>query len=124
MGAHFDETDKTKVYSLKAMLDKNFEDEKFEGDNSFFCENCGKKSTLAIKRTIPRKYPPVLMITLHRFYFDMSTLKRLKLVNYVDIPTKITLTVPATTEGGAEEEISYGLFAAIVHRVSCFDFEQ
>lgn len=117
LGAHFDEKDKTKHYPLREMLLKNFEDERFENDNSFFCEKCGKKSSLAIKETRATRFPPVLMITLHRFYFDVSTLKRLKLTNFVDIPNELTLDLPVGKDG-LPEEFKYNLFAAVVHRVN------
>lgn len=117
LGAHFDEKDKTKNYDLKDMLLRNFQDEVFEKENSFFCEKCGQKSSLAVKQTYPKRFPPVLMITLHRFYFDVSTLKRLKLVNFVDIPDVLSLDSPPSEDKEIAEELKYKLFAAVVHRV-------
>jgi len=97
------------------LIQQNFEDLEFKDKNSYFCEKCNKHSSLAIKSHKPTHYPPILILTINRFYFDITTLQRIKILSYVHIPEEIDLGL--TRSDGVSEEIKYDLFAIIVHEV-------
>ena len=96
------------------MIEDYYKNEIFEGNNSYFCQNCNKKSSSATRYLEPKKYPQYLMVTLHRFYYDVATQKRRKILNYVDIPPELHLNMKIHD---VEEEIIYDLYAIVVHRV-------
>ena len=45
--------------------------ESLEGSNAYFCEHCNAK-VCAIKQTVIAEIPEILVITIKRFYYDMS----------------------------------------------------
>ena len=96
------------------MIRDYYQNEIFEGNNSYFCQKCDKKSTLATRYLKPSKYPEYLMITMHRFYYNVASQKRMKILNYVEIPPELTLTIK---NNDLEEELIYDLYAVVVHRV-------
>ncbi len=114
LGLHFESKEPGLNYDLMELLNRNFGDEEFKDQNAYFCENCQKKSSLAIKSHKPKKFPPVLILNVNRFYFDLATLKRTKILSYVDIPEEIKLTQNTTD---IQEELIYDLYAIVVHRV-------
>lgn len=113
-----DSTESGLTYQLSDLINKSHQDEELKDKNSYYCQNCQKHSTLAIKSVKIEKYPPILILTINRFYFDLKTLSRTKILSYVDIPEELTLSIPKDTE--MIEEKIYDLYAIIVHRVTGF----
>lgn len=73
-----------------------------EGDNAYFCAECGVKVD-ALKRVCVKSLPHTLVIHLKRFDFDYETMQRLKLKDRFEFPTHIDMK-PYTVEGLALRE--------------------
>ncbi len=59
-------------------------EERFEGENQYFCEKCGKKVN-AKKQTRIRTAPPILTLGLNRFEIDFKTYDRKKVPSMAPI---------------------------------------
>lgn len=97
------------------LIHKNFEPIEFKDNDQYYCEKCQKKASLAIKTQAPTRLPPILILTINRFYFDTQTFQRVKVLSHVDILPELDIT--QDSESGITEEIKYDLYAIIVHRV-------
>lgn len=97
------------------MLKKTTTEDYLLEDNKYYCDKCNKHSQLAVKRTYYTKFPPYLMMTLHRFYFDPETMRRKKLLNEVDIPDLIDLVLE--DEKKPPKKVKYELKGVLIHRV-------
>ena len=109
---------RTKKYDLNALLSLIFEKEVFEGQNKYYCGQCGGLSDLTTKTSQLTKIPECLIITLNRFQFDSLNNQRLKICDPVSIPheldfEQISLTTSQILAGNSK----YYLYALIVHYV-------
>ena len=101
-------------------MNKNFEPIEFKDDNKYFCENCQKLSSCAIKTHTPTRLPPVLILTINRFYFDTKTFQRVKVLSHVNVTEELDLV--QENELGLQEEVKYDLYSIIVHRGMTLDY--
>ena len=69
-----------------------------DGDNKFFCEGCGTRCD-AVRRTVLRAFPPVLVATLERFAFDLEVSNRLRQMARVDETAQLLGPGPALLWG-------------------------
>ena len=74
-------------HSLCTALSQHFKDEKVE----LRCEKPKCNGTHAVKSTRIKKLPPILMIHLKRFHFDVRTGKTDKLNSLIDAPESLDL---------------------------------
>lgn len=73
-------------FSLRTVLSQHFEGEKVE----LRCEKC--EGTHAVISPRIKKLPPILMIHLKRFHFDMCTQKKEKnSIHWIDAPESLDL---------------------------------
>lgn len=100
--------------------------DRLDGDNKYNCERCNKK-VAALRRATIGELPPVLVVHLKRFEFDLETLHRTKLNSFLSFPHDLNVE-PYTKEGlsrrdaqpqGAEAPpappIGYRLTGVVVH---------
>jgi len=120
LSLNFESRDPSVSYDLHNLVDKNFEPIEFKDDNKYYCEKCEKLSSCAVKTQIPSRLPPVLILTINRFYFDTKTFQRVKVLSHVNVTEELELT--QQNELGIQEEIKYDLFAIIVHRGMTLDY--
>eukprot|EP01124_Arcella_intermedia_P033442 TRINITY_DN8023_c0_g3_i1.p1 TRINITY_DN8023_c0_g3~~TRINITY_DN8023_c0_g3_i1.p1 ORF type:complete len:1561 (-),score=330.00 TRINITY_DN8023_c0_g3_i1:24-4004(-) len=73
-----------------------------DGDNKYFCGKCNSKVD-ALKRCCIGSLPNYLFIHLKRFEFDFDLMRRAKVNQYCEFPTKLNLE-PYTVEGLARKE--------------------
>jgi len=81
-------------------LNAYVEGEMLEGDNKYYCEQCGKKVD-ALKRCCVGKLPQNLIVHLKRFDFDYDLMKKIKVNDLCEVPMTIDMW-PFTKEGRAE----------------------
>eukprot|EP00753_Platysulcus_tardus_P021511 PLAT9028.2.p1 GENE.PLAT9028.2~~PLAT9028.2.p1 ORF type:complete len:1575 (+),score=825.94 PLAT9028.2:16-4740(+) len=74
--------------------------EVLEGDNAYFCDNCGKKTTARMGCKL-RKLPPVLIVSLSRFDYDLRRDTRVKITDDLTLP--LTMDMRPFIEGGAAD---------------------
>lgn len=76
--------------SIKESLEAYVEGEMLEGDNAFYCEKCEKK-VAAHMRCCIKRLPNTLFIILKRFEFNLDTLAKYKLNDYVEFPMELDM---------------------------------
>ncbi|CAG8519826.1 15599_t:CDS:10 [Acaulospora morrowiae] len=76
--------------NVEESLELYVEGELLDGDNQYFCAKC-EKSVDAIKRSCIKTLPKNLIMHLKRFDFDMELLKRVKINEYFEFPTRINM---------------------------------
>lgn len=101
------------------MIISGFADEILEGDVKYFCANCGDFAERAIKEHKISRLPSHLVLTLTRFFYDVSAKARKKRFDKVDIPFSIQFPKQLLTTEHADQETTntYQLYAVIVHSV-------
>ena len=99
------------------MLEKSFADQEFSGDNAYFCLVCKSKVEKAVQQTRVDTLPPYLILTLNRFFFDMQTMTRHKLLTPVQFP--IVLSLPQAIQS-KDIPSEYDLQSVIIHAVSLY----
>ena len=57
----------------------------------FFCTNCDSKVDLAKKEHSLAEIPPILLVTINRFYFDRATLSRQKIMTHMNIDHQLDI---------------------------------
>lgn len=82
-----------------------------EGENQYFCEKCNSLCN-AKRVTNIIKSPNYLLLTLSRFYFDVKSLKRHKILDHVSYPEILNLPV---VEDGTIKNEKYVLYGIIIH---------
>lgn len=87
---------------LHESLDLYVEGDMLEGNNKYNCSYCGEKVD-ALKRCCIGSLPNTLIMHLKRFEFDFEVLKRMKVNEYFEFPTKLNMA-PWTKEGLAKKE--------------------
>ena len=65
--------------------------EQLEMDNAVMCEACGEKQPTEKRWWLP-KLPPVLIVSLNRFAFNLHTLKREKVTTRFEIPLLLDMS--------------------------------
>lgn len=101
---------------LQYCLDKYSTHEKLEGDNQYFCGNCGCKQD-AVRETSLGTLPPVLNIQLSRYVFDMKTFTKKKLTDKVLLPRMVRVnTKTSDAAGDAFSTKNYVLCAVMKHQ--------
>lgn len=70
-----------------------------QGDNCYLCEKCGRRVT-AQRRCAIKQLPPMLMVHLKRFEFDLGTMSRKKLNHRCSFPMDLDMS-PWTLEVGS-----------------------
>ncbi|CAG8436597.1 9374_t:CDS:10 [Diversispora eburnea] len=76
--------------NVEESLELYVEGELLDGDNQYFCAKC-EKSVEAIKRSCIKTLPKNLIMHLKRFDFDMELLKRVKINEHFEFPTRINM---------------------------------
>eukprot|EP00742_Colponemidia_sp_Colp-10_P009277 GILJ01010105.1.p1 GENE.GILJ01010105.1~~GILJ01010105.1.p1 ORF type:complete len:842 (-),score=85.70 GILJ01010105.1:121-2559(-) len=110
----FDPTAK-ETSSLENLLANVFASETLTGDNAYMCEYCQTKQDARRRHSISR-FPSYLIITLNRFWYDLTSSTRRKLLCNVDYP--VTLRLPVGSQQLSEEpadQVAYEIYAVIVH---------
>ena len=106
------------AYDLKKMISNFVQKEEFKDKNQYFCERCGRLSSLMIKTPTIKKLPPFLLITANRFYFDAKLGLRRKLCHKIKECQQFTIQEvfqdSCQVANPAEE---YILYAMIIHAV-------
>ena len=101
---------------VQFLFDLYCRDEMLEGDNQYFCDDCGCKQD-ACRRVRFEKVPPLLNIQLSRYIFDVKTLNKKKVSEKVLLP--LELHVESESEGRVTEQPSkrrYVLCAVMIHK--------
>jgi ubiquitin carboxyl-terminal hydrolase 34 len=93
-----------------------------EGDNKYMCSTCGKKVD-ALKRCCLKGLPNNLIIHLKRFEFDFESMRRTKLNDHCEFPTRLSLE-PYTKEGlHRREQQQAGKAVEPLHPLSYYEYE-
>ncbi|XP_053308478.1 ubiquitin carboxyl-terminal hydrolase 48 [Spea bombifrons] len=87
-------------------------EERLEGDNRYFCENCQSKQN-ATRKIRLLDLPPTLNLQLMRFVFDRQTGHKKKLNTYIGFSE--TLDMNPSLEG-TDGRFVYDLSAVLIHR--------
>ncbi|KAJ3435063.1 ubiquitin carboxyl-terminal hydrolase faf-y-related [Anaeramoeba flamelloides] len=112
-------------------LDQYIEGELLQGDNKYYLEELDQKVD-AIKRVFIDTLPKNLIIHLKRFEYDLTTMKRYKVNDYFEFPTKLNM-YKYTREGISKEEKSqnnnesndkHGIHKKEIEKASnsCYDY--
>jgi ubiquitin C-terminal hydrolase len=83
--------------NLQQCLTKMVEGEMLEGENSYMCDDCGRK-VRALKRESIKSLPNTLLVVLKRLEFNFETMQRCKLNTFCEFPESIDMK-PFTHEG-------------------------
>ncbi len=97
-----------------------FATEEFSQDNSFFCDNCKKKSSKAIKDTLIIKLPPILILSINRFKYDKKEGTKKKLFKSVKPYFSFNLKediFPDLPYQNNSKELEYYLYGILIHSV-------
>ncbi|KAL1527894.1 hypothetical protein AB1Y20_009270 [Prymnesium parvum] len=86
--------------------------ETLEGENAWFCEGCAAR-VAALKEARLERLPPLLMIMLNRFTFDLSTMRRKKLNHRVGVPMELDMAPYCRQE--SEGEMWYDCVGLLLH---------
>lgn len=98
--------------SLRQSLAAQFNEyETLSGSNQYFCESCGAKMDAHLGMKI-ESLPPILVLSLARFEYDVQAEDRIKNSNRFSFPTKLDMS-PYVLESCKSE---YSLFSVVIHR--------
>ncbi|KAF9195866.1 hypothetical protein BGZ50_003127 [Haplosporangium sp. Z 11] len=122
--------------TLEESLQLYVQGEILDGDNKYKCSSCDKHVD-AIKRACIKELPRNLILHLKRFDYDMDTMRRIKINNRFEFPTRLDMepytldyltrkeqaqegacTSPSTYFAGAKENTAafqYNLVGVLVH---------
>eukprot|EP00981_Chlorochromonas_danica_P000418 scaffold96_cov167-Ochromonas_danica.AAC.25 len=89
--------------TLHESLELNVAEELFTGDNKIEDSDAGRKVD-ATRRCAIRSLPPTLIIHLKRFEFDLETMNRKKVNDFISFPHELDM-FPYTEEGVATREV-------------------
>lgn len=99
---------------VQFLFDRYCRDEILEGDNQYYCDQCGSKQN-ACRRVRFDKIPPLLNIQLSRYIYDMKTLSKRKVSEKVLLPLEMNLE--SETDGSNEPaKHRYILCAVMIHK--------
>ena len=89
-------------HSITNSLSMYTEGELLQGDNKATCTRCERKCD-TLKRVCVRTLPPHLILHLKRFEFDLDSMRKYKVNDYVEFPMELDL-FPYTKEGLEQKE--------------------
>merc|ERR1712050_115455 len=98
--------------TVEQALNKYLEEELLSGDEQWFCEKCNKRVN-AKKKIDLWKLPPVLVVHLKRFEFDMRTCRFRKIQAKLRSSLTVDLTEFVTTE--QREPLVYDIICVANH---------
>lgn len=99
---------------VQFLFDRYCRDEKLEGDNQYFCDQCGSKQN-ACRRVRFDKIPPLLNIQLSRYIYDMNTYTKKKVSEKVLL--SLELNLESESEGSSKPtKHRYVLCAVMIHK--------
>ncbi|CAM5118294.1 unnamed protein product [Eretmochelys imbricata] len=103
-----------KAYSVSNALDAVQEENKFTGDEQFYCETCESKQD-ATSRCYFERLPPILVLNLKRYQFDGNWFR--KLHYEVSVPFSLPVNLKEQTAENMDFPLSpqYELFAVCHH---------
>ncbi|XP_056131110.1 ubiquitin carboxyl-terminal hydrolase 48 [Lampris incognitus] len=99
--------------NLTECVTEFLKEEKLDGDNRYFCENCQSKQN-ATRRIKLHSLPPTLNLQLMRFVFDRQTGHKKKLNTFISFPEQ--LDMGPFLEGKQDQKCVYELSAVLIHR--------
>uniref|UniRef100_A0A8C5PKN7 Ubiquitin carboxyl-terminal hydrolase 48 n=1 Tax=Leptobrachium leishanense TaxID=445787 RepID=A0A8C5PKN7_9ANUR len=97
---------------LTDCISEFLKEEKLEGDNRYFCENCQSKQN-ATRRIRLLNLPPTLNLQLMRFVFDRQTGHKKKLNTYIGFSETLDMNPYVDRADG---RFVYELSAVLIHR--------
>ncbi|XP_062842349.1 ubiquitin carboxyl-terminal hydrolase 48 isoform X2 [Trichomycterus rosablanca] len=97
--------------NLTECITEFLKEEKLDGDNRYFCENCQNKQC-ATRRIKLHSLPRTLNLQLMRFVFDRQSAHKKKLNTYISFPEVLDMS-PFL---GKDETCLYELSAVLIHR--------
>ncbi|KAF5401169.1 hypothetical protein PHET_05550 [Paragonimus heterotremus] len=98
--------------SVEASLTAHTQMERLTGDNQYFCEACQCKVD-AVKMTRFEELPPILTLSLSRFYFDSKTMQSVKLEKMCSFP--FILDMNSFFMDKPNQKTKYDLFSVVLH---------
>ncbi|VUZ46692.1 unnamed protein product, partial [Hymenolepis diminuta] len=98
--------------SIEVALGNHTQVETLAGDNQYFCEVC-KGRVDAIKKSKFTGLPPILTLSLSRFYFNPKSMEAGKLDKMCSFPLHLDMTAYLETEQA--EPVNYDLFSIVIH---------
>ncbi|EFX64742.1 hypothetical protein DAPPUDRAFT_65946 [Daphnia pulex] len=101
--------------TLDECLAEFLHEEKLEGTDQYFCENCSSKQN-ATRSIRLRHLPAMLNIQLLRFVFDRKTGLKKKVSSMVHFPFVVEMSNYVETQGVAPSSLTYDLSAVLIHR--------
>uniref|UniRef100_A0A4W6BWW8 Ubiquitin carboxyl-terminal hydrolase 48 n=1 Tax=Lates calcarifer TaxID=8187 RepID=A0A4W6BWW8_LATCA len=102
-----------KENNIKLLYLSTLQEEKLDGENRYFCENCQNKQS-ATRRIKLHSLPPTLNLQLMRFVFDRQTGHKKKLNTFISFPEQ--LDMGPFLEGKQDQKCVYELSAVLIHR--------
>ncbi|EFX68348.1 hypothetical protein DAPPUDRAFT_63211 [Daphnia pulex] len=101
--------------TLDECLAEFLHEEKLEGTDQYFCENCSSKQN-ATRSIRLRHLPAMLNIQLLRFVFDRKTGLKKKVSSMVHFPFVVEMSNYVKTQGEEPSSLTYDLSAVLIHR--------
>uniref|UniRef100_A0AAY5EJC5 Ubiquitin carboxyl-terminal hydrolase 48 n=1 Tax=Electrophorus electricus TaxID=8005 RepID=A0AAY5EJC5_ELEEL len=98
--------------TLAECVTEFLKEEKLDGDNRYFCENCQSKQS-ATRRITLHSLPRTLNLQLMRFVFDRQSGHKKKLNNLISFPEILEM---GSFLEAKEEKCTYDLSAVLIHR--------
>uniref|UniRef100_A0A3P8WKN3 Ubiquitin carboxyl-terminal hydrolase 48 n=1 Tax=Cynoglossus semilaevis TaxID=244447 RepID=A0A3P8WKN3_CYNSE len=99
--------------NLTECVTEFLKEEKLDGDNRYYCENCLSKQS-ATRRIKLHSLPPTLNLQLMRFVFDRQTGHKKKLNTFICFPEQ--LDMGSFVEEKQGQQCVYELSAVLIHR--------
>lgn len=99
--------------NLTECITEFLKEEKLDGENRYFCENCQSKQS-ATRRIRLHSLPPTLNLQLMRFVFDRQTGLKKKLNTFINFPEQ--LDMEPFFEQKTDQKFVYELSAVLIHR--------
>ncbi|CAN9512162.1 unnamed protein product [Ophioblennius macclurei] len=99
--------------NLTECVTEFLKEEKLDGENRYFCENCQSKQS-ATRRISLHSLPPTLNLQLMRFVFDRQTGHKKKLNTFIGFPEQ--LDMGPFLEAQPDQKCVYELSAVLIHR--------
>ncbi|VDM24279.1 unnamed protein product, partial [Hydatigera taeniaeformis] len=98
--------------SIEDALKYHTQTEMLVGDNQYFCDNCQHRVD-ATKTTKFTDLPPILTLSLSRFYFNPQTMEACKLDKMCSFPILLDMTTYLASKQVGP--ITYDLFSIVIH---------
>ncbi|CAL8071068.1 unnamed protein product [Calicophoron daubneyi] len=98
--------------SVEASLAAHTQMERLTGDNKYYCEVC-KIKVDAVKMTRFDELPPILTLSLSRFYFDAKSMQSVKLEKMCSFPLVLDMTNFLLRP--TSKPVKYDLFSVVLH---------